>query len=110
MAKWFGAIGFAETVETAPGIWEELITDHHYYGDVNRYTRRLQAGNQLNDDINVNNEISIIADPFAVNHIHSMRNVEFQGTRWKVSNVEVVYPRLVLTVGSIYTDGGVGNE
>lgn len=102
--KWFGAIGFAETIETAPGVWEEQITDHHYYGDVHRYTRRLQGTDQLNDDINISNEISIVADPFAINHIHSMRNVEFQGMRWKVSNVEVAFPRLVLHVGGLYNE------
>lgn len=102
MSRWFGAIGFAETIETSPGVWEEVITDHHYYGDVNRYSRRLQGSDKLNDDINISNEISIIADPFAVDHIHSMRNIEFQGMRWKVSNVEVAFPRLVLSVGGLY--------
>ena len=102
MAKWFGAIGFAETIETSPGVWEEVITDRYYYGDVYRYSRRLQGSDKLNDDINISNEISIIADPFAVDHIHSMRNIEFQETRWKVSNVEVAPPRLVLSVGGLY--------
>lgn len=102
MPKWFGAIGFAETVETSPGIHEEVITDRYYYGDVHRYSRRLQGSDKLNDDINVSNEISIVADPFAVDHIHSMRNIEFQGARWKVSNVEVAPPRLVLSVGGLY--------
>ena len=102
MAKWFGAIGFAEMVETVPGVWEEEITEHNYYGDVSRNTRRLQTSDQLNDDINVANEISIMADPFANQNFHKMRYVEFMGAKWKVSNIEVRYPRLVLTVGGVY--------
>lgn len=102
MAKWYGVIGFAETVETEPGVWEEQITERSYYGDLIRNTRRLQSGSQLNDDINVANEISILADPFATQNFHLMRYVEFMGTAWKVSNVEVQYPRLVLTVGGAY--------
>lgn len=103
MAKWFGAIGFAETVETKPGVWEEQITEHKYYGDVIRNTRRLQSTDQLNDDINIANEISIVADPFAVNHIYAMRYVEFMGTRWKVSTVDASQrPRLILSVGGVY--------
>ena len=102
MAKWYGMIGFAETVETVPGVWDEQITERPYFGDLNRNSRRLQTANQLNDDINVSNEISIVADPFAMNNFHSMRYVEFMGAKWKVSNVDVQYPRLNLSVGGLY--------
>ena len=43
MAKFHGAIGFAETVETDPGIWEEKIVEHSYSGDVVRNIRNLQT-------------------------------------------------------------------
>ena len=104
MAKWYGVIGFAETVETVPGVWEDRITERPYFGDLNRNSRRLQTANQLNDDINVSNEISIVADPFAMNNFHSMRYVEFMGAKWKVSNVDVQYPRLNLSVGGVYNE------
>lgn len=102
MAKFYGAIGYAVTEETAPGVWEERITERMYYGELVRNTRKLQAADQLNDNINVANEISILADPFAYENFHSMRYVEFMGAKWKVSNVEVQYPRLILTVGGVY--------
>ena len=105
MAKWFGAIGFAETVETVPGVWEEQITEHKYYGDLTRNTRRLQSTDQLNDNINVANELSIVADPFARQNFHAMRYAELMGAKWKITNVEVQYPRLLLTIGGLYTDG-----
>lgn len=102
MAKFYGIIGYAETVETRPGVWEEQITEKTYYGDVIRNTRRLQSTDQLNDNINVANEISIISDPFANENFHSMRYVEFMGAKWKITNVEVQYPRLILTIGGVY--------
>lgn len=102
MAKWYGNIGYAETVETKPGVWEEQITERPYYGDLVRNTRRLQSADKLNDDINVANEISIVADPFANQNFHSMRYVEFMGAKWDISNVEVQYPRLILTIGGVY--------
>lgn len=105
MAKWFGAIGFAEMMETAPGVHEEVITERQYYGDVLRNSFRFQGSDQLNDNINVSNEISIVSDLFAENHFHSIAYVEFMGSRWKVSNVEVARPRLKLTVGGLYTNG-----
>ena len=102
MAKFYGSIGYAELVEVNPGIWEEKITERKYDGDLIRNTRRLQTSDKLNDDINISNEISIVADPYANQNFHSMRYVEFMGAKWKINNVEVLYPRLILTIGGVY--------
>lgn len=105
MAKFYGIIGFGKTVETRPGVWVEQITKKPYYGDLTRNIRKLQSSENLNDDINIANEISIVADPFANNNFHSMRYVEFMGAKWKISNVEVQHPRLILTIGGLYNNG-----
>ena len=102
MAKWFGKIGYAETVETAPGVWVEHIVEREHYGDLNKNNRRLQSTDQLNDNINISNELSIISDPYAIKNFHSMRYAEFMGAKWKISDVEVLYPRLRLTLGGLY--------
>ena len=102
MAKYYGKIGYAETVETNPGVWTEQITERSYYGDMIRNTRRLQSAEQVNDNINIANDLSIIADPYAINNFHTMRYAEFMGVKWKISNVEVQYPRLILTLGGLY--------
>lgn len=102
MAKWYGVVGYAVTVETTPGVWKERIVERNYYGDLVRNTRRLQSADQLNDNVNVANEISIVADPFANENFHSIRYAEFMGAKWKISNVEVLYPRLILTLGGVY--------
>lgn len=102
MAKFYGIIGYAEQVETAPGVWKDQITERNYFGDLIRNTRRLQSADQLNDDINIANEISIVADPYAYDHFHAMRYVEFAGAKWKITSVEVQYPRLLLSVGGVW--------
>lgn len=102
MAKFYGVIGYAVTKETAPGVWTEEIAEQSYYGDLTRNMRRLQDSGDLNDDINVANEISIVADPYANANVHSMRYVAFMGAKWKISKVEVQYPRLILTLGGVY--------
>lgn len=102
MAKFYGAIGFAEQVETRPGIWEEQITERTYRGDLIRVSRQMQSTNQLNDNLNVANEISIIADPYANDNFYSIRYVVFRGAKWKASNVRVEFPRLILTLGGLY--------
>ena len=102
MPKFYGAVGYAKTVETSPGVSVEQITERNYYGDVIRNTRRLQGADKVNDDINISNEISIVADPYANDHFYAIRYVVFQGAKWKVSNVDVQYPRLILSLGGLY--------
>lgn len=102
MAKWYGNIGFTETVETVPGVWEDKITVRPYYGDLIRNTRRLQTSDKVNDDITITNELSIVADPFALNNFHSMRYAEYMDSKWKITNVEVQYPRLILSLGGVW--------
>ena len=102
MAKWYGEIGFAKTVETKPGVWIEQITKRNYYGDVTRDSRRLQTADKLNDNVNISNQISIISDPYANENFHSMRYAFYMGTRWKITDIEVQYPRLNLTLGGVW--------
>ena len=102
MAKFCGVIGYAVTKETEPGIWEEQIVEVEYFGDVIRNSRRINAPGKVNDDISISNQISIIADPFANNNFHAMKYVVFMGAKWKVSEVTVEYPRLILSIGGLY--------
>ena len=102
MAKWYGKVGYVDKIETAPGVWEEKITERSYFGDSIRNTRLLQSSGGVNDNVNIGNQISIVADPYAVDHIYAMRYVEFQRSNWKVTNVDVQYPRLILTIGGLY--------
>lgn len=102
--KWYGSIGFAEVAETSSGVWTPQITERNYRGDLVRNTRRLQSTDQVNDDININNQISIVADPYANMNFHTIKYATFMGTKWKVSDVEVQYPRLILSLGGVYNE------
>lgn len=102
MAKFYGVIGYAETKKTGAGVWTEEITERNYSGDIVKVSRRLQAGENLNDDLTVNNEISIIADPFAYQNFHAMRYIKWMGASWKITNIDVQRPRLILSIGGVY--------
>lgn len=102
MAKYYGAIGYAEFVETSPGVQTENIVERKYYGDIVRNIRNLQTTEHLNDNVSVSNQISIVADPYAIANFHSIRYAEFMGAKWKVPSVEVQSPRLLLTLGGLY--------
>lgn len=104
MGRYFGVIGYAETKQTEPGVFEEVITERIYFSDVNRSSRRLESSGGINDNITINNEFSILADPYAIQNIYAMRYIEFQGAKWKITNAEVQYPRLKLTVGGLWNE------
>lgn len=103
MARFSGKVGFVENTETRKGIWTgDVETVRHYYGDVSRVVRRLENGTDVNDDIQINNEISIVADPYARDHFFAIRWIEWQGVKWRVTSAEVLYPRLVLSLGGVW--------
>ena len=103
MGKWFGKVGYAVTEETEPGIWEEAITEREYYGDITTDRWKRQNSGEVNDNINLSNVISIVADPFAYQNCSNMIYVEIMGVKWKISDIDVSQrPRLILTVGGVY--------
>jgi len=103
VSKFYGAIGYGEPVETSLGVWEDVIVAYNYYGDVLRNSRGLQeSGEKLNADLTVGNSISIVADAYANEHFFAMRYIEWAGTLWTVSDVEVKSPRLILRLGKVY--------
>lgn len=102
--KYYGSIGFSVTKENPPesGIWTETIVERKYCGDILRLSKSLQGNDQVNDDISISNEISILSDPFANENYFSMKYLEFRGAKWKIRNIEIQYPRLLLTLGGLY--------
>lgn len=104
MARFHGAVGYGETVETPPdsGVWVDQVVEVSYFGDVIRNTRRLDEGEGLNNDIAVSNSISIVADQYAIEHFFLIKYVRWAGTLWTVTSVEVQSPRLTLRLGSVY--------
>jgi len=100
--KWHGAIGFGVTEETEPGIYTESLIERQYYGDVIKYNYRSQSSEHINDNFQINNSISIIADKFLSENFERMKYLEFLGVKWKISDIEVSYPRMTLNLGGIY--------
>lgn len=102
MARFYGKVGYGVTAETAPGVWEDTIVEVAYLGDVERSIRKFRETENVNNDLSVQNSISIVADAYANNHIFAIRYVEWMGTLWTVSDVEVKSPRLLLRLGEVY--------
>ena len=111
MSKWFGKIAFATQVEYEPGCWEDQVVERLYYGDLisNRWKR--EKSNGVNDNINLSNQISIVADPFALSHVSTITYIEHIGAKWCVTDVDTSqFPRLILTVGGVYNGDTTGTS
>lgn len=100
--KWFGKIGYALDTEVSPGIWEHNVIEREHFGDVLSFRRNEQPGNEIVEGITLTNKISILADPFAESSIESMLYLTFMGTKWNITNIDVEYPRLIISLGGVY--------
>jgi len=102
VARFYGAVGYVGVEETGLDVHTEIPVERFYKGDLIKNTRRLENGQGINDDVNIGNQISILADPYAYNHIFAIRYVKWMGAAWKVTSIDVQQPRLILTLGGLY--------
>lgn len=102
MAKFYGKVGFLRTEESAPDVYSEVLTERLYKGDVIRNQKRYQSSESLNDDVVLSNNISIVADDYANENVFAIKYVIYKGVPWKVTNVEIQRPRIILTLGGKY--------
>ena len=101
MAKFYGVIGYAIQEETSPGVWSDMVVERKYRGDVLQNQNRWQSSEKVNDDFVIDNKLSIISDPFAYENIQYIKYVQWMGVKWKVKKVEIMRPRLILTIGGV---------
>lgn len=102
MAKFRNKIGYAQSTQTSPGVWTDVITERTYSGDVLRDTKQWKETANLNNDLTINNRISIVADPFAYENFSAMKYVIWHGVYWNVSMVDIQRPRMILSLGGVY--------
>lgn len=100
--KYCGKIGFARTVETVPGVWEEQIEEKEYFGEVIKNTRNSSNSQYLNDNFTISNQFRIVSDPYSFREFPNIRYIEFMGVKWKVASADIDHPGILLTVGGIY--------
>lgn len=102
MARYYGTIGFSKNEEIEPGIWSEQITTRNYSGDVLTSRQSMVSGKGSNSNILVKNTFSIISDLYADENFYSIKYITWRGVKWSVTDIEVQYPRLILTIGDVY--------
>ena len=102
MAKFHDIVGFTQTVETSPGVWEEQAIERTYYGDIIRMNGSNTYSDSVNPNIRINHAVEILADEYALSHISDIRYARWMNNTWKVTSFEVKRPRIVLYLGENY--------
>lgn len=101
--KFSGEVGFQfPSIEVAVDIWKPQIITKHYTGDLLKNTRRNQAFQYQNDNITLNNRISIICDMYMKENFPYIKFIVWNGVKWKVTSVDISYPRLTIEIGGVY--------
>lgn len=102
MARYSGKVGYADTAETAPGVWKPVIKERKMKGDIIREYSNYQSSGQLNDDISLNHRVSLIGDAYAFDNYFNLKWIEVSGHKWKVKSVEIQRPRIIVTLGGVW--------
>lgn len=103
MAKYYGEIGYGVVTEIAPGVWSKEPVVREVFGDIYKDSSKTKKSDRLNDDIIVQLKISFLADPYALTNYSNIIYATNMGTKWKVVTAEIQHPRIILTLGDVYT-------
>jgi hypothetical protein len=102
MTKFYGKVGYVTSKQVSPGVFEDDVVERTYRGDILQNSRRWETTDNLNDNLVIANQISIIGDVFAYANLETIKYVIWQGVKWKVSTIEIARPRLILKLGEVY--------
>ena len=102
MSRFYGKIGYVTSNESESGVWNNIPEEREYYGEITNISKRWQTNENLNDDIRLEQNVSIVADAYAWENYFKIRYVIIDGVAWRVTNVTVSRPRLILYIGGIY--------
>lgn len=114
MSKFFGEVAYATQIEIpeGSGVWVDHILEKIYTGDMFKDMSRVQQGETLNDNLVIDNKLSIVADAFAFENSHHIRYINWMGIKWKIKSIEVQRPRLIMYMGGVYNEqtSGITSE
>lgn len=110
MSKFFGMIGFVQTRETEPGIWEQKVEERLFSGDITQTSASWNDAQRINGDLELNHTLSLVCDNYLTQNMFALRYVNYLGRRWSVRSIEVRSPRMILVLGKEYVVEGDSHD
>lgn len=110
MAKFCGKVGYVTSVTDDTGVTKNVPKEYTYFGDITNISKRWQTTENLNDDIRLEQNISIVADSYAWENYYKIRYVIIDNVAWRVTNITPNRPRLILYIGGIYNGETISSK
>ncbi|MBP3826295.1 MAG: hypothetical protein ILA11_11260 [Butyrivibrio sp.] len=102
--QWCGKVGFTEEIKEGVSVYRNEIVERKYFGEVLSLSHKDQSDKSINKDFTISNRISLISDPFGMRNFHKICYATLGDVKWRVDSVEVAYPRLILSLSSLYKE------
>ena len=102
MAKFAGLVGYVTQKESTSGVWLPETVERKMHGDVIRAASSFNANEKVNEDVILQQRISLVGDQYAYANFTGLKYVTYLGVKWKVLSIEVNRPRLVVTLGGVW--------
>lgn len=102
MAKYAGNVCYVTEVESPPGVWRKEETVVRMYGDILRTASVFQGAERINKNITLQNRISLLANSIGMSNFYNIQWIEYLGTKWEVTLIDIVSPRIIVTLGGIW--------
>lgn len=103
MARFHDKVGYQLPGSNVDGVYTANVVERDLTGDILSAARTLTPSGQVNDDISLQNRISVMADAFALENFAYIKYVMWNGVRWTATSVDASQrPRLILSLGGVY--------
>lgn len=98
-------LGFSEkNTEVRPGVWKMQPTELTHKAKLLTYNKNYDAGEEVNDDLKLRNRYEIVMKDKKLDY-QDMKYVIVKGTKWKVSALEFLEVRIIITLGGVFNGG-----
>lgn len=98
-------LGFSEkNKEVRPGVWKMQPEEVTHRAKLLTYNKDYDSGEEVNDDLKLRNRYEIVMKDKKLDY-QDMRYVIVKGTKWKVSALEFLEVRIIITLGGVYNGG-----
>lgn len=94
-------VGFGSNQELEPGIYDDVLEEKTYYGEILENRRSFDQGTTLSGDVKITNQFSIMGNTYLFDNLEKIRYVRYRNQLWTVT-VDEGYPRVTFNLGGLY--------
>lgn len=97
------SLGFAESKQVRPGIWDDEITEVPKLAEVRQRTETFQVEGNVIPEYKTTTSVSVLSQGPVKPDYSNLRYVLYAGERWIVTSAVHEPPRMTLFIGEVYS-------